>query len=302
MKLKFLMFILVLIFLVLSSQIYQVIAQETANFQDVVKKKVSTLQVSTTDGKILKTKITLEEICPIDSDSVARSVFKEYGAIFVAANKVRFPIKCVFEDEREVSMYQNSANPKTVVIGGTSITLQEAAMNSLLEAIEEAKQQKLRITPRGGSIAASRSYQDTAGLWNSRFYPALNYWVGKGKILRQDAENAKRLPIHGQVAKVLEWESKGLYFSKDLSKSILFSVAAPGASQHIFMLALDVEQFANKEVRKILANHGWFQTVKSDLPHFTYLGVKNEESELRALGLKPVTVGGQQFWIPNIEP
>ncbi len=96
----------------------------------------------------------------------------------------------------------------------------------------------------------------------------------------------------------MEWESKGLYFSKDLSKSILFSVAAPGASQHIFMLALDVEQFANKNVREILADHGWFQTVLSDLPHFTYLGVK--ESELPALGLKKVTHGGQIFWIPNI--
>jgi hypothetical protein len=34
------------------------------------------------------------------------------------------------------------------------------------------------------------------------------------------------------------------------------------------------------------------------LPHFTYLGVK--ESELPALGLKPVTIGSQKFWIPNV--
>ncbi len=296
------MLILGLNFLGFSSRFYQVSAQETpeksANFREVVEKRVSTFMLSTTDGKILKSKIKLEDICPIDKDTVAKRVFAEYGAIFIAANRVQFPIKCIFEDENEVRMYQSSAYPKTLVIGGTSITLQEPAMNALEEVNKEAAKQNLRITPRGGSIAASRSYQDTAGLWNSRFFPALNYWVGKGKISRQDAENAKRLPIHEQVAQVLEWENKGLYFSKDLSKSILFSVAAPGASQHIFMLALDVEQFTNKEVRKILANHGWFQTVKSDLPHFTYLGVK--ESELPALGLKAVMVGGQKFWIPNM--
>ena len=266
-------------------------SSETPNFKDVVENKLKK-----TYG------ISLDKICPIETDSVASRVFKEYGAIFVSDNGGKLPARCIFDDENQVSAFQSGANPKTAVIGGTAITLQESAMNSLLEAIEEAKQQKLRITPRGGSIAASRSYRDTERLWDSRFYPALNYWVGKGKISRKDAEIVIGLPIHEQVAKVLEWESKGLYFSKDLSKSILFSVAAPGASQHIFMLALDVEQFANKEVRKILANHGWFQTVKSDLPHFTYLGVKNEESQLRALGLKAITVGGQKFWIPNIEP
>ena len=275
----------------LTAQTKNAPSQKIPNFTNVVEDRLTKIY-----GK------KLNQICPIETDAVANRVFKEYGAIFVSNNGGKLPAICVFDDENQVSAFQSGANPKTAVIGGTSITLQEKAMNSLLEAVAEAKQQKLRITPRGGSIAASRSYQDTAGLWNSRFFPALNYWVGKGKISRQEAENAKSLAIHGQVAQVLEWESKGLYFSKDLSKSILFSVAAPGASQHIFMLALDVEQFANKEVRKILANHGWFQTVKSDLPHFTYLGVKNAESELRALGLKPETVGGHQFWIPNIEP
>lgn len=90
-----------------------------------------------------------------------------------------------------------------------------------------------------------------------------------------------------------------MFFSKDLSKSILYSVAVPGASQHNFLLALDVQQFGNAQVRAILAENGWFQTVKSDLPHFTYLGLK--ESELPAHGLKSVTVGGQKFWVPNLK-
>ena len=271
----------------LTAQTKTASSPEIPSFKDVVEKKLAKIYG-----------IKLKQICPIETDPVANRVFKEYGAIFVSNNGGKLPARCVFDDESQVSAFQSGANPKTTIVGGTSITLQEKAMNALLEAGEEAKQQKLRITPRGGSIAASRSYQDTAGLWNSRFFPALNYWVGKGKISRQEAENAKRLPIHEQVAKVLEWESKGLYFSKDLSKSILFSVAAPGASQHIFMLALDVEQFANKEVRKILAKHGWFQTVKSDLPHFTYLGVSRDE--LSSYGLVRKVVSGQEFWIPNL--
>ena len=64
-------------------------------------------------------------------------------------------------------------------------------------------------------------------------------------------------------------------------------------------LALDVQQFADARVRRILAKHGWFQTVKSDLPHFTYLGVS--EDELPSLGLRREVISGQAFWIPDIK-
>ncbi|HCX29047.1 MAG TPA: hypothetical protein DHU55_04630, partial [Blastocatellia bacterium] len=90
----------------------------------------------------------------------------------------------------------------------------------------------------------------------------------------------------------------GVYFSKDLSKSILYSIAAPGTSQHIAMLAFDINEFENPRVREILAKHGWFQTVLSDLPHFTFLGLK--EKDLPSHGLKNVEADGQIFWIPNV--
>ena len=291
MSLKKITFICGMFCLFFSAQIEIVFSQETidkpANFIEVVESRLKK-----TYG------ISLEEICPIETDPAANRVFREYGAIFVSDNGGKIPARCIFDDETQVGAFQSQINPKTVVVGGTSVTLQESAMNALLEAVKDAAKKKLRISPRGGSLAAARSYRDTERLWYTRFFPALAYWVGKGKIPRQEADNAKSLLIHQQVVQVLEWESKGFYFSKDLSKSILFSVAAPGASQHIFMLALDVEQFANKNVREILADHGWFQTVQSDLPHFTYLGVR--ESELPALGLKKVTHGGQIFWIPNV--
>src|SRR2546422_4320125 len=96
----------------------------------------------------------------------------------------------------------------------------------------------------------------------------------------------------------LDLEKNEIYFSKDLSKSILYSIAAPGTSQHIAMLALDVTEFQDPRVREILAKHGWFQTVLSDLPHFTFLGLK--EDDLPKHGLKSVVVNEQTFWIPNV--
>ncbi|HSK72361.1 MAG TPA: hypothetical protein VK892_11730, partial [Pyrinomonadaceae bacterium] len=218
---------------------------------------------------------------------------------FVSNNGGFLPSKCIFEDERETQDYQVRLKREIIVLGGVRIELQEPAMKALLEAQKEAAAKGLQITPRGGSLAAKRSYQDTVRFWNSRFYPALSYWVARKKISRADAEAAKKMPIKEQVAKVLEWEDKGFYFSQDLRKSILYSVAAPGASQHIFMLALDVQQFADRRVREILAKHGWFQTVKSDLPHFTFLGVK--ESDLPMLAMKSETIDGYKFWTPNLE-
>src|SRR5438309_1046001 len=54
----------------------------------------------------------------------------------------------------------------------------------------------------------------------------------------------------------------------------------------------------NQRVREILATHGWFQTVLSDLPHFTFLGLN--EDELPGRGLKRIEVHTQVFWIPDV--
>jgi hypothetical protein len=101
-----------------------------------------------------------------------------------------------------------------------------------------------------------------------------------------------------QVPAVLSLEEQGIFFAKDLSKSIIYSVAPPGASQHLSMLAFDVTEFNDPKVRKILANYGWFQTVVSDLPHFTYLG--SVENELKNRGLKKFVFDGREFWLPEL--
>lgn len=241
--------------------------------------------------------IRLEGGCSKD-DVVARRLLEEYGAMFVASESVRPPPVCMFTSEAEVLKYQNQAKFSTAFIGGTQIQLQPAAMAALMEARQEANKQGLDITPRGGSEAARRSYGDTLRLWNSRFLPALANWHRRGRLSREEVARLRKLPLHGQVAEVLELEKSGIFFSTDLSKSILYSVAAPGASQHISMLALDVAQFNNGRVRNILAQHGWFQTIKTDLPHFTYLGV--DEKELPSRGLRQFKMGAYLFWVPNV--
>jgi hypothetical protein len=265
-----------------------------------IEKKESTAPISfyTELKKALRArKLKLETVCD-RSDPVARRVLEDYGAMFLAASNVTLPPVCIFKSETEVSEFQADADFTTAIIGGDRIELQPAAMSALLAAREEARQLKLDITPRGGEEAARRSYEDTLRLWNTRFLPGLTHWSRLGRLSKEQATRLRRLPLGEQVREVLELEKGGIFFSKDFSKSILYSIAAPGTSQHLAMLALDVEQFADERVRRILARHGWFQTVKSDLPHFTYLGL--EEKDLPARGLRPVISGKQLFWIPNI--
>ncbi len=185
------------------------------------------------------------------------------------------------------------------MIGGVSIELQEAAMNALLKAIEEAEERGLRITPLDGAIAGKRSFADTLRIWNSRFVPALNYWARKGRISKDDADAALLLPVREQVLQVFEWEAKGLYFSTGKNRPIMSSVAPPGTSQHLSLLALDIEQAGNRTVRDILNRNGWFQTVAGDSPHFTYLGAT--EAELPKLGLRKIVRGGYSYWVPAYE-
>ena len=244
-----------------------------------------------------KRKIKIDAVCP-PSDPVSRRILEEYGAIYVANKKVTPPPVCIFTTEEQVTKFQDDAGFEAELIGYDEIELQPEALKSLNKARKEAQKEGLDITPRDGAEAARRNYEDSVRLWNSRFEPALDYWLSQGRLTEEQVTRMRGLPLRQQVAEVLELEKTGIYFSKDLSKSILYSIAAPGASQHIAMLAFDVNEFDNPRVREIMAKHGWFQTVLSDLPHFTYLGLK--EKDLPKHGLRSLEINGQMFWIPNV--
>lgn len=244
-----------------------------------------------------KRKIKLQDICPA-SDGVARRILEEYGAIYVATKKVTPPPVCIFTHEDQVTRFQEKAGFEAEFMAYEEIELQPEALKKLKKAREEAQKEGLDITPRDGAEAARRNYDDSVRLWNSRFDPALDYWLSQGRLTSEQVARLRTLPLSQQIAEVLELEKTGIYFSKDLSKSILYSIAAPGTSQHIAMLAFDVNEFENPRVREIMAKHGWFQTVLSDLPHFTFLGLK--EKDLPKNGLRSVELNGQLFWIPNV--
>lgn len=233
----------------------------------------------------------------VPTDDVGKKLLSEYGAFFVARGGVTPPTKIVFKDEAEVSAFQAKLQKSTESIGGFSMELQSAAMEDLRKALVEAKTSGLSISPRD-TDSAKRTYNETVGLWASRVEPALKHWVGKGKITQADADRIKAMSPFEQVPEVLKLESQGIFFAKDLSKSIIYSVAPPGTSQHLSLLALDIKEHDNASVRVLLAKHNWYQTVVSDLPHFTYLGVP--ERELTALGLKKMTDGGRTFWLPAL--
>lgn len=229
------------------------------------------------------------------SDDVSKLLLKEYGSLFVT--KATPPSKIVFEDENDVATFQKSVERESASIGGSTVTLQKPAMDALKAAIAEAQKSGISLGPRGAD-SSIRSYTQTVTLWVSRVKPALAHWSAVGKISKADAARISALSPFEQVSEVLGLESKGIWFAKGLDKSIIYSVAPPGTSQHLSMLALDVKQFDDPRVREILAKHGWFQTITSDLPHFTYLGAN--ESELRSLGLKKVASGNRTFWVPDI--
>ena len=233
----------------------------------------------------------------LGEDAAQQRLLREYGAVFMARGGVVAPTKVVFRDEDDVSEFQSRLDIAGFRIGSISLELQSVATEALLAAAAEADTVGLSITPRGAD-SARRNYAGTVELWKSRVDPALVHWTRKGKLTQAQAEAIRALSAYEQVPEILALEEDGIYFAKDLSKSIIYSVAPPGASQHLSLLAFDVAEFDDSEVRRILAKHFWYQTVVSDLPHFTFLGVG--ASELPGLGLRQVISNEREFWVPDI--
>lgn len=233
-----------------------------------------------------------------EQDAVVGRILREYGAIFVADERVLTPPVCMFEDASHVESFQAKAGIAAEEISGAMIELQPAALEALLAAREEARKKGLDITPRDGTEAGRRHFADTVRLWKSRFDPACKHWKKRGKLTDEQIEALNSLPVKEQVAAVLELEKQGVFFNTFFNNSILYSVAAPGTSQHLSMLAFDAAEFADPQIRRILAKHGWFRTVRNDDPHFTFLG--RRESELEKLGLRKLSTEKGEYWIPNV--
>jgi hypothetical protein len=252
---------------------------------------------ATLEKSLQKRNQTLQQLCD-ENDSVSKRILLEYGAMFVATDDVLLPNTCIFTNSTEVESFQAKTQITTQEIGGAKIELQANAMKNYLAARDEAQKSGLDIRPRGGNEASRRGFDDTFRLWKSRVDPACDHWFTKGRLSDEQIKQLKSMGIKEQIKEVLSLEENGIFFNTFFNRTILSSVAAPGTSQHLSMLALDIEEFKDENVRKIMRNNGWFRTVQNDAPHFTFLG--RLEEELEALGLKKIDTKDGEYWVPNI--
>jgi hypothetical protein len=235
---------------------------------------------------------------PDPGDAFRWRILGDYGAVF--ATTATPPPRVAFASARDVERFQRRVGRASASFEGVDVTLQRPALDALLRAAEEARSLGLRIAPRAAD-ASARSWADSEILWRGRVARAAAHWRDLGRLSLEEADRLPALPTFEQIPAVLGLERDEIWFSTYFDKSILYSVAAPGTSQHLSMLAFDVADYADEAVRSLLVRHGWFQTVVSDLPHFTFLG--RSEEDLPSLGLRRVTREdeGQEFayWVPG---
>lgn len=244
---------------------------------------------------------SLVDIAGSVTSPVEKRLFAEYGAVF--ATTATPPPAIIFDSAGKVEAFQSSLSLSRAGFGDYEIQLQTDALGALAAAASE-------IADRGGSITAraadagGRSYGDTVRLWTRNVTRGLEHWQGLGQITPERAHSIRELTPVEQVAAILNVEeTERIFFGTFFDRSILYSVAAPGASQHLSMLAFDVAEYEDREVDRVLARYGWYRTVPNDLPHFTYLG--HDLDSLPGLGLRRIEhIDGERvydFWTPDID-
>lgn len=243
----------------------------------------------------------LQAILASISSAVELRLFAEYGGIFVTTATP--PPAVIFRDAAEVESFQSSLRVSRAAMGDYEITLQAEAMDALIRAASEMNDRGAQVTARADD-SGGRSYDDTVRLWTRNVTRGLDHWEGEGRISTERARAIRDLAPVEQIPIILELEEREqLYFGTFLNRSILYSVAAPGASQHLSLLAFDVAEYKDETVEQTLNRHGWFRTVPNDLPHFTYLGLGQEA--LESSGLKQVSYDYDErsysFWVPDLD-
>lgn len=186
-------------------------------------------------------------------------LLRAYGAAFVDPDPaVKFPPKVVFNNEQETQAFQTTLTMDKIT-GTNNCYLQKSAAAALNKA---RSQQNIPLKSGYGASDCTRNYATNLRFW--RKYANRNT-LDK---VRQGKETA-----------------------------ILGIVAPPGASQHLWGLAIDL-RVSNAKQRQALYDNSWFQTVENDVPHWTYLGVNADN--LPTLGLKNKVIRGISYWLTPI--
>jgi hypothetical protein len=243
---------------------------------------------------------SLQTVAASISSPVEKRLFAEYGAVF--ATTATPPPMIIFSDAAQVQAFQSTLSLSSALFGKHEIELQAESLDALSLAASEMAERRSSISARAAD-AGGRSYEDTVALWRRNVTRGLDHWQRLGRVTQQRAESLCELTLAEQVAAILNLEeSEQIFFGTFFDKSILYSVAAPGASQHLSMLAFDVAEYEDSEVGRVLGCHGWHRTVPNDLPHFTYLG--HDLDALPDLGLKRIERAYRErmydFWTPDL--
>src|SRR5215831_18662717 len=63
-----------------------------------------------------------KKFCDIEQSPFANRVLREYGAVFVAAETVKLPDKCIFPNDETTRKFQSGLQTKSSVVGGVLVT------------------------------------------------------------------------------------------------------------------------------------------------------------------------------------
>ena len=189
-------------------------------------------------------------------DTYEYILLRAYGAPFVNLNPaIRLPEKVAFSNHQETQKFQDTIT-KGKVIGTKNCYLQKAAADALNKAYFQAK---FRLKSGYANSDCIRDFATTAKFWKKYTNSKTLDLVKQGKETR-----------------------------------ILGTVAPPGASQHLWGLAIDLK-VTNKKQITALNQNGWYRTVEHDVPHWSYVGYPPET--LLRLGFQKKVIGKTTYWV-----
>jgi LAS superfamily LD-carboxypeptidase LdcB len=183
-------------------------------------------------------------------------LLRAYGAVFVNQDVgIKLPPKDILINEQETQEFQS-----TLTMAHVDATNDCYLQKSAADALNKARvQQHILLKSGYGSGDCTRTFNTNLRFWQKYANNQILAKVQQGKETR-----------------------------------ILGLVAPPGTSQHLWGLAIDL-LVASKEQRKALNQNGWFQTVENDVPHWTYVGLT--EDNLPLFGFNKQVVRGITYWI-----
>ncbi|WP_443216689.1 D-alanyl-D-alanine carboxypeptidase family protein [Scytonema sp. HK-05] len=183
-------------------------------------------------------------------------LLRAYGSAFLNQKpEIKLPPKVVFNNEQETKQFQS-----TLTMGKVNGTSNCYLQKSAADALNIAKLQvQIPLKSGYGASDCTRNFATNLRFWQK---------YANNNTLEQVRQ--------GKETKIL-----GL-------------VAPPGASQHLWGLAVDL-RVSNEAQKQALNQNGWYRTVEYDIPHWTYVGLAPDK--LAEFGFQNKVVEGINYWV-----